>query len=320
MASKSFQIGKEQSRNEPRLELKGSELGLQQSELGQDEPNFEKLEPNPNNILMDLPTISLFNNSSPATGNFISGAGEPTTGNNQILRPAKRPVGRPKGSKNKRQVVSPPLGSQSLNSTAVIGIPTGEATDNNHILRPPKRPVGRPKGSKNQAKTPTTPFKIEESQNSTTAVIEIPAGANVEQSLLQFCLRRQVSITVLTAFGQLSNIITCHQPIQTILGPFPILSLSGTVNPIPPSGSMNSPESNFPLTVLLSLPNGLTIGGIVGKVATAASKVKVVAIPTTVQNNATFETLRVDDIQANNSHVRRNYTAQQFTCAESSVQ
>ncbi|XP_038880172.1 AT-hook motif nuclear-localized protein 17-like [Benincasa hispida] len=150
------------------------------------------------------------------------------------------------------------------------------STDNSSI----KKPRGRPPGSKNKPKPPIVITKENESSMK-PVVIEISAGNDVVDTLLNFARKRHVGLTVLSGSGSVSN-VTLRHPMShstnlSLHGPFSLVSLSGSflANTTPFSSKPLSSSSSF--GICLAGAQGQVFGGIVGGKVTAASLVVVVA-------------------------------------------
>ncbi|KAI4305926.1 hypothetical protein L6164_029252 [Bauhinia variegata] len=171
-----------------------------------------------------------------------------------------------------------------------------------------KKPRGRPPGSKNKPKPPLVITK-ENEQAMKPAVLEIPAGADVVETIVQFARRRNMSMTVLSGSGTLSNVRIRHpvspNQLLTYTGHYPMLSLSGSYI----SGSYQTPSSSNPSSssaaaiavpwpayssfgVCLLGPQGNCFGGIVCGEVIAATPITVVV---TTFKNPYYEKVMADD-------------------------
>ncbi|XP_004491301.1 AT-hook motif nuclear-localized protein 28-like [Cicer arietinum] len=148
-----------------------------------------------------------------------------------------------------------------------------------------KRPRGRPRGSKNKPKPPVV-INIDPSETSMKPIlIEIPAGNDVVESLINMAWRHQADISVLRGFGMVSNITLCnpisHSPAFTYQGPFQMISLCGTyVNPNcgrVPSQFITHPACSSFTIYLSGGRGGQVFGGVVGGKVMAAEVVSITA-------------------------------------------
>nr|KYP60511.1 Putative DNA-binding protein ESCAROLA [Cajanus cajan] len=92
-----------------------------------------------------------------------------------------------------------------------------------------RNPRGRPLGSKNKPK-PNTMSITEPSAK--IALIHVPQGHNVVESIMDFANREHVSVTILSGSGTIAS-VTLHHPSRdstafTLHGPFALVSFTGT--------------------------------------------------------------------------------------------
>ncbi|XP_062083585.1 AT-hook motif nuclear-localized protein 28-like [Humulus lupulus] len=161
-----------------------------------------------------------------------------------------------------------------------------------------KKPRGRPPGSKNKPKPPIVITKDSDFAMK-PVVLEIKAGCDVVDTIVQFARKRRVGITVLSGSGSISTVTLQHSishapAVFTLQGPFSLVSLSGTFLGTfsSPSTAMvsSSPSGSKPLSssspppsscssfgICLAGGQGHVFGGIVGGKIVAASLVVVVA-------------------------------------------
>ncbi|XP_075635975.1 AT-hook motif nuclear-localized protein 28-like [Castanea sativa] len=183
-----------------------------------------------------------------------------------------------------------------------------------------KKPRGRPAGSKNKPKPPIVITKNSDSAMK-PVILEISAGNDVVETLIQFARKRHVGISVLSGSGSVSNVTlrhpaVSHAPSLSLHGPFNLLSLSGsflgystTSSTKPPSSSSSSsPSSSFvsisSFGICLAGAQGQVFGGIVGGKVIAESLVVVVAA---TYSNPAFHSLPSDDIdEAHHEEVEPN--------------
>lgn len=140
-----------------------------------------------------------------------------------------------------------------------------------------KKPRGRPPGSKNKPRPPIVINKESES-GMKSVVIEISAGSDVVESLVQYARTRHVGISVLSGCGSVSN-VTLRRPLSHHHhhAPAPFLSLHGPFNLLSLSGSFMESLSSCSFGICLAGSQGQVFGGIVGDKVIAASLVVVVA-------------------------------------------
>ncbi|CAL5190478.1 unnamed protein product [Lathyrus oleraceus] len=156
-----------------------------------------------------------------------------------------------------------------------------EARDD--VMTSSKRPRGRPSGSKNKPKPP-----IIVKENSETLMemlsIEIPAGKDIVEYLINLARRHQSSLTVVRAYGPVIDVtllnLVSHTPFFPIGGPFRMISLSGTyINPncghVPPRFVTDPSFSSF--SIYLSGGNGQVFGGVLGGKVKSAGVVLITA-------------------------------------------
>ncbi|TKY61754.1 AT-hook motif nuclear-localized protein 17 [Spatholobus suberectus] len=156
---------------------------------------------------------------------------------------------------------------------------------------PSKKTCGRPLGSKNKPKPPLVINQGSE-EALKPILIEVPNNSDVIETVVQFARRYQVSITMLSVSGSISNVTLCHTLSDTfaftIYGPFTLISLTGTYlnNSSCAASSSLSSSSNLNLCsfrISFSSISGQSFIGVVGEKAMAANEVTVVA--TTFKNS-----------------------------------
>ncbi|XP_057954637.1 AT-hook motif nuclear-localized protein 17-like [Malania oleifera] len=155
-----------------------------------------------------------------------------------------------------------------------------------------RKPRGRPPGSKNKPKPP-----IVITRDSDTAmkpvVLEISAGSDVVEQVVEFARRRHVGLSIMSGSGTISNVTLrhpmAHAPTISLHGPLHIVSLSGTY--VGPSGSSSSSASSSPaanpsassppscsaFSISLAGSQGQVFGGIIAGKVVAQAPVIVVA-------------------------------------------
>ncbi|XP_020208551.1 AT-hook motif nuclear-localized protein 20 [Cajanus cajan] len=152
-----------------------------------------------------------------------------------------------------------------------------------------RRPRGRPPGSKNKPKPPI--FVTRDSPNALRShVMEVAAGADIVDCVLQFARRRQRGVSVLSGSGAVVN-VTLRQPTapgaaMALHGRFDIVSLTGSFLPGP------SPAAATGLTVYLAGGQGQIVGGGVVGPLVAAGPVLIMAA---TFSNATYERLPLEE-------------------------
>jgi len=148
-----------------------------------------------------------------------------------------------------------------------------------HQATSSKKPRGRPIGSKNKAKAPI--IVKENSDNLMELIsIEIPKGNDVVETLINLSLYRQAGITVLSAYGLVSN-VTIMDPISRvpnfpIEGTYQMTSLHGTYmnathGRVPPQLIAEPTFSSFSIYMNGNYGNYVFGGIIVGKVKAAGA-------------------------------------------------
>nr|XP_004491302.1 AT-hook motif nuclear-localized protein 28-like [Cicer arietinum] len=146
-----------------------------------------------------------------------------------------------------------------------------------------KKMRGRPIGSKNKPKVSTI---IKENNGSMmeAIVIEISAGKDIVETLINLAHTRQANLTILSGFGLVSD-VTLLNPVSRspsfLKGPiFQMMSLSGTyINAncayVPPRFITQPRCSSF--SIYLSAGRGQVFGGIVGGEIKAVGVVRITA-------------------------------------------
>lgn len=169
--------------------------------------------------------------------------------------------------------------------------------------QPYRKPRGRPPGSKNKPKPPLVITQDNE-QAMKPAIIEVAAGTDVLEAVIQFAVRLGSCLTILSGSGTIAvatlHYPVCQSPAFTLHGPFSLLTLTGTFffppSPPPPpplpislpiaSSSSLNPNPNQLETPTLASTFGITLagmqgqifGGIIGgKVIAGGDGVKIVA-------------------------------------------
>ncbi|KAL5077761.1 hypothetical protein RYX36_016745 [Vicia faba] len=171
--------------------------------------------------------------------------------------------------------------------------------------QPYRKPRGRPPGSKNKPKPPLVITQDNE-QAMKPAIIEVAAGTDVLEAVIQFAVRLGSCITILSGSGTIAvatlHYPVCQSPAFTLHGPFSLLTLTGTFffppspppppppplpislpiasssspNPNPNQLEPSPPSSTFGIT--LAGMQGQIFGGIIGgKVIAGGDGVKIVA-------------------------------------------
>ncbi|XP_050238684.1 AT-hook motif nuclear-localized protein 28-like [Mercurialis annua] len=177
--------------------------------------------------------------------------------------------------------------------------------DNNHhynhhhhlptALETQRKPRGRPPGSKNKPKPPVIITKDSDSAMK-PAILEISAGSDIVDSIVNFARKNHSGICVISATGSVSNVTLrhphSHAPSLSLHGPFNLLSLSGSFLGFvaPKQSSWSSSSSCFGIS--LAGAQGQIFGGIIAGKVLAATQVVVVA---TTFSNPKFHRLPSDD-------------------------
>ncbi|MBA0739957.1 hypothetical protein Gogos_013182 [Gossypium gossypioides] len=140
-----------------------------------------------------------------------------------------------------------------------------------------RRPRGRPPGSKNKPKTPTVITRDNDSAMK-PVVLQISAGSNVIENIINFARRNHVSVSILSATGSISDVILRYPSPQgapyRFAGTFGILSLSGSF--FVDHNTTPAPCSSF--SIILSGRQAQILGGIVAGEVMAATPVTVVVV------------------------------------------
>ncbi|KAL7174369.1 hypothetical protein ACSBR2_033600 [Camellia fascicularis] len=108
-----------------------------------------------------------------------------------------------------------------------------------------RRPCSRPPGSKNKPK-PAVVLNTRDGDNGmNAAVLEIAAGSDVIDMVVQFGRRCQLGgVTIMSAFGSVLNITLCnpisHTPSLTLHSKLNIISITGTFLGSSPPSSLSS--------------------------------------------------------------------------------
>ncbi|XP_044507081.1 AT-hook motif nuclear-localized protein 28-like [Mangifera indica] len=172
----------------------------------------------------------------------------------------------------------------------------------------PRRPRGRPPGSKNKPKPPIVITKDTDSSVK-PVILEISAGADVIDHIINFARRNLAGISIMSASGSVSNVTLCqpisHAPSLSLHGPFNLLSLSGSY--LTPSLSTGGAASSSPsccFGVTLAGARGQVFGGLVAGKVTAASQVVVVAA---TFSNPSFHSLPASDETEQNYHHQQHH-------------
>lgn len=165
-----------------------------------------------------------------------------------------------------------------------------------------RKPRGRPPGSKNKPKPPVVITKDSDLAMK-PVVLEISAGSDVVDTIIQFARARRVGVTILSGTGSVSTVTLrhpmSHAPVISLHGPFNLVSLTGsymgTSSPTmvaPSSSSGSKPSSSSPPSacssfgICLAGTQGQVFGGIIGGKVLAASLVVVMAA--TYQNPTVY--------------------------------
>ena len=177
-------------------------------------------------------------------------------------------------------------GSSSISPMQSSGGGVGEAPEQQAVSTV-RRPRGRPPGSKNKPKQSVVADRDDETPNH--VILEVAAGSDVVDSVMQFARRRRRGISVLSGSGSISNVTLLqpnpHPTTCTINGPLSLVSLSGTYinGDFPPPGDSPSSSSAIPppgyssFGICLSNAQNCVFGGVVVGKLIAASVVVVVA-------------------------------------------
>ncbi|KAJ6905452.1 AT-hook motif nuclear-localized protein 17-like [Populus alba x Populus x berolinensis] len=183
----------------------------------------------------------------------------------------------------------------TADSPSRLGRPHNNTSPDDHIhhnniqsVQIQRKPRGRPPGSKNRPKPPIIITKDCESSMK-PAILEISAGSDVIETIVNFARRNHAGISVISATGSVANVTlrhpVSHTPSLSLHGPFNLLALFGSVvGPLatnkascasPPPGSAVHSCSSFGIS--LAGAQGQVFGGIVAGKVMAATQVVVVA-------------------------------------------
>ncbi|GLT41774.1 hypothetical protein SLA2020_158170 [Shorea laevis] len=174
------------------------------------------------------------------------------------------------------------LPSQKLILTTLDHHQTPPSTSEN--VSSGRKPRGRPPGSKNKPKPPIVITRESDSAMK-PAVLEISAGSDIIETIINFARRNHVGVCVISASGTVSNVTlrhpVSHAPALSLHGPFGLLSLSGTFmgsfSPTKPTQPSSTSSSTSCFGVTLAGAQGQVFGGTVGGKMMAATVVVVVA-------------------------------------------
>lgn len=174
-----------------------------------------------------------------------------------------------------------------------------------------RKPRGRPPGSKNKPKPPI--IITRDNENAMRPhILEVSAGCDIGESVLQFVQRRQMGLCVMSGSGTVASVILRRptippsQPLK-FCGQLEILSLSGMYLPAPSSYSSSS-SSTGGLTISLAGSQGQVVGGSVIGEFIAAGPVTIIAASFT---NPSYHRLpaEVDEENAANTQLQDNQGA-----------
>lgn len=171
-----------------------------------------------------------------------------------------------------------------------------------------RKPRGRPPGSKNKPKPPI--IITRDNENAMRPhVLEITAGCDVAESVLQFVRRKQIGLCVMSGSGTVAS-VTLRQPTVpgaplTFRGRLEILSLSGMYVPAPAASSSSPSSLSGGLTISLAGAQGQVVGGSVAGELTAAGPVTIIASSFT---NPSYHRLpaELDEENAGNTQLQNN--------------
>ncbi|KAH8498770.1 hypothetical protein Peur_073950 [Populus x canadensis] len=183
----------------------------------------------------------------------------------------------------------------TADSPSRLGRPHNNTSPDDHIhhnniqsVQIQRKPRGRPPGSKNRPKPPIIITKDCESSMK-PAILEISAGSDVIETIVNFARRNHAGISVISATGSVANVTlrhpVSHAPSLSLHGPFNLLALFGSVvgslatnkascASSPPGSAVHSCSS---FGISLAGAQGQVFGGIVAGKVIAATQVVVVA-------------------------------------------
>ncbi|CAK9184400.1 unnamed protein product [Ilex paraguariensis] len=169
----------------------------------------------------------------------------------------------------------PRVGTTSYDSPSMQKITTTSKICRGEVST--RKPRGRPPGSKNKPKPPVVVTRESDSAMKPT-VLEISAGSDIIDMVVQLARRRHLGFTIFSGSGSVSNVTLrhpgSHAPSLTLHGPFNILSLTGTF--LGYSSSSSSSLSSTCFGISLAGGQGQVFGGIIAGKVTAASTVVLV--------------------------------------------
>lgn len=183
--------------------------------------------------------------------------------------------------------LSTPASACPSSSSKPPGTHNKNSPDNHHIpsmVQIQRKPRGRPPGSKNKPKPPIIITKESDSAMK-PAILEISAGSDIIETIINFARRNHAGISVINATGSVSNVTlrhpVSHAPSLSLHGPFNLLALFGSFigsfAPKPCSSSSYSSGIGSSFGISLAGAQGQVFGGIVAGKVIAASQVVVVA-------------------------------------------
>ncbi|CAK7330625.1 unnamed protein product [Dovyalis caffra] len=156
-----------------------------------------------------------------------------------------------------------------------------------------RKPRGRPPGSKNRPKPPIIITKDCESSMK-PAILEISAGSDVIETIINFARRNHAGISVISATGSVANVTlrhpVSHTPPLSLRGPFNLLALFGSFvgSFATNKGACASPSSSPPGSLYSCSSFGISLTGVQGQVFGGIVAGKVIAASQVVVVAATF--------------------------------
>ncbi|XP_020210729.1 AT-hook motif nuclear-localized protein 20 [Cajanus cajan] len=164
--------------------------------------------------------------------------------------------------------------------------PKEGATDASLLVSTSRRPRGRPLGSKNKPK-PAQCMAQDTANVIESHVIEIPNGADIHNSLIEFARRRQRGVCVMSATGAVAN-VRLRQPMP----PGAVMVLEGRLGIVSLSGSFLPGALAVGLSVYVAGGQGHVVGGrVVGPLVASGKVIVIVA----AFSNALYERLPIQD-------------------------
>ncbi|KAK7320460.1 hypothetical protein VNO77_29947 [Canavalia gladiata] len=187
------------------------------------------------------------------------------TMNSVSLSSGKRYISFANNNNDKKFLPSPSPSPDTYD--VVLSHESKKQVQSQNMMTPAKRGRGRPPGSKNKPKVPVVIVEEDTNHVLKPIIIEIPNGADVVDSLINFARKHYVSVTVLSISGYVSEATICqpfsHSPTLSLSGTYRVVHLSGSyITTLSPSPSSKPLHSTF--GIQLAMNDNKVIGGLVG--------------------------------------------------------